>query len=502
VTRGEPTATGQPRDLLDTPHAGPAAIRGGAIRVVGYGGGVVITALSAALLFRYLGPGDGGRYVTVIALVSIAAGLTDAGLTGVGMRELVDRHPDEREPLIRNLLGMRIVLGAVGLTGAVGFAVLAGYGSAMVIGAALAGVGVVIQTFQNTLAIQLMVDLRLGWVTILELVRQIATVVGIVVLVLADAGLVAFLALLIPASLVAVGMTIWLVRGEVPMRPSFDWNEWRRLIRDVAPFAALVLVTLVYFRLALIALSLVSTPDETGYFGASFRVTEVLISIPQLAAASAFPIFVRAARDDSDRLAYGVGRVFHAMTVLGAGLALVLALGATFVIDVVAGPDFAPAAAVMRIQALTLFVVFLVVTFNYALLSLREHRIMLIIMGGALVLNAVGAAVFGAAHGARGAALATMGVDVLVVVATGVALWARGFAVGTWLRIVPRVVLAVAPAAALWFAPVPDVVKAVLGAAVYGGMLLLLRAVPEELAVELRRLRGQRSEPVEPSAER
>ena len=33
-----------------------------------------MTALSAALLFRYLGVDDGGRYVTVIALVSIAAG--------------------------------------------------------------------------------------------------------------------------------------------------------------------------------------------------------------------------------------------------------------------------------------------------------------------------------------------------------------------------------------------------------------------------------------------
>ena len=119
-TREPSPPPGEPTDLLDTPDAGPAAIRGGAIRVVGYGAGIVITALSAALLFRHLGVDDGGRYVTVLALVSIVAGLTDAGLTGIGMRELVVRHPSEREPLIRNLLGMRIVLGVVGLAGAVG----------------------------------------------------------------------------------------------------------------------------------------------------------------------------------------------------------------------------------------------------------------------------------------------------------------------------------------------------------------------------------------------
>jgi O-antigen/teichoic acid export membrane protein len=480
-------ATGRSADLLDTPDAGSAAIRGGAIRVVGFGAGVAVTALSAALLFRHLGVDDGGRYVTVIALVSIVAGLMDAGLTGIGMRELVVRHPSEREPLIRNLIGMRIILGMVGLAGAVAFAAVAGYGSAMVIGTALAGVGVMIQTFQNTLAVQLMVDLRLGWVTLLELVRQGATVIGIVVLVVAGASLVPFLALLIPASLVGVGLTIWLVRGEVPMAPRFDWGEWRTLLRDVLPYAAVVVVTLVYFRVALIALSLVSTTRETGFFGASFRVTEVLIALPQLAVASAFPIFARAARDDSERLAYGVGRMFHAMTILGVALALALVLGAPFVIDVIAGPDFAPAAGVMRIQAVTLLLVFLVVTFNYALLSLREHCAMLLIMGGALVLNAVGAAVLGAEHGARGAALATMVADAIVLAVTGWTLWRLDLPVGRWLTVIPRVALAAVPTAALWFAPIPDFVKAAIGVVVYGVLLLILRAIPEEALVEARR---------------
>ena len=146
--------------------------------------------------------------------------------------------------------------------------------------------------------------------------------------------------------------------------------------------------------------------------------------------ASAFPIFVRAARDDRERLAYGIGRMFHAMVVVGVGLALALALGARFVIEVVAGPDFGPAADVMRIQAVTLFVVFLAVTFNYALLSLRAHRKMLLITGGALAINAVGAAVLGAADGAHGAALATMVADMLGLVATGWALSRLGLPVG------------------------------------------------------------------------
>src|SRR5262245_33091535 len=105
VTRQEPARAGGPADLLDTPEAGPGVVRGGLVLVVGYGAGVAMTAMSAALLFRHLGVDDGGRYVTVLAVVSIAAGLMDAGLTGIGMRELVERHPTERDALIRNLIG-------------------------------------------------------------------------------------------------------------------------------------------------------------------------------------------------------------------------------------------------------------------------------------------------------------------------------------------------------------------------------------------------------------
>jgi O-antigen/teichoic acid export membrane protein len=182
--------------------------------------------------------------------------------------------------------------------------------------------------------------------------------------------------------------------------------------------------------------------------------------------------------------------MFHAMAVLGAGIALALFLGAGFVIDVIGGPDFAPAAGVMRIQAVTLLVVFLVVTFNYALLSLRQHRTMLIITGGALLLNAVGAGLLGASHGARGAALATMIADVIGLVATGWALQRRGLPVTRWVRVLPRVALALVPAVALWFVPLPDVAKAVVGVLIYGLLLTMLGAVPKELIVEARRLRG------------
>ena len=63
--------------------------------------------------------------------------------------------------------------------------------------------------------------------------------------------------------------------------------------------------------------------------------------VPNMMVGAAFPIFARAARDDHDRLGYGVDRVFQASLVLGGLVVVALALGAPFAIDVVAGTSSA-----------------------------------------------------------------------------------------------------------------------------------------------------------------
>ena len=149
---------------------------------------------------------------------------------------------------------------------------------------------------QGTLAIVLLADLRLGTVAGLDLVRQVASVVVVVALfsVAAGAGLVWFWAVPIPVGLLVLGLTARRVRGEVGLVPRFAPSAWRVLLRDVLPFAVATAVAAVYFRVAIIIVSLVAPGEQTGYFGASFRVIEVAVIVPSLLVGSAFPIFAHA----------------------------------------------------------------------------------------------------------------------------------------------------------------------------------------------------------------
>ena len=294
-------------------------IRGGVLRAGGYIVGIALTVASTPLLIRHLGVADYGRYLTVVSLIFIVAGLTEAGLTNIGVREYAEREGSARDRVVGNLLGLRVTLTFVGVAGATIFAASAGYTSAQVAGCVLAGIGLALAVAYESYVVPLSVRLRLGLVTATEVVRQIGTVVGIVALVAAGAALVPFFAVPIFASLAALTLTVWLVRGDVDLRPSFDVREWWIFVRDALPYAAATALGIVYFRVTVVLMSLVAPPDQVGYFSASFRIVEVLAGIPWLLATSVFPILVRAARDDRIRLRHALGRLLQVATVLASG---------------------------------------------------------------------------------------------------------------------------------------------------------------------------------------
>jgi O-antigen/teichoic acid export membrane protein len=233
---------------------------------------------------------------------------------------------------------------------------------------------------------------------------------------------------------------------------------------------------------AAVLMELVATPDEVGWFAASFRIFIVLGGIPLLLVGAIFPILARAARDDHRRHAYATERLIAASLIGGAWLALMTALLAQVAIDVVAGPKFSESVPVLRIQALAVFASWLVVASTHVLISLARYREVLILSAVALAASAALVLALAPGMGAEGGAVANVGGEALSALLGVVFLvrLERGLQIpwGT----LAKVGAAVAPGAALVLVPgLPDVVVAALATGIYAGVLLALRAVPSEI---------------------
>jgi O-antigen/teichoic acid export membrane protein len=467
-------------DLLSTPAAGPAAVRGGALRVVSYTAASLLALGSGALLYRHLGVVNSGRYTAAGSLVALVAAGSDLGLTAVGLRELSVRSGEARERMASMLLGLRLAITVVGVLAVTAFALVA-YGATLGLGVLLAGIGLIFTVWQGTLAIPLMVELRLGWTSLFEFLRQLLLSILIVVFVLLGAGLLAFLASPIPAGLAVLILTMIVFRDRLPARIRVDVREWRALVAPVVSYAAAVAAAAVYFRVAILLVSLLSTGYELGYFSLSFNIMAALFAIPAMLVSVAFPIFSRAARDDHGRLAYAIERVFEVSLIVGAWMSLAIALGALFAIEVIGGHKFAPAADVLAIQGISVGATFVGTVWGFGLLSLGRHRAILLFNLFALAAVVLAVSILASIDGARGAAIGTSGVELALAV-IGARLLAHGRShLRPSLRVVPKVAVALAVAATPALIPVSEPARVALSFVLYLIALVIMRGLPAEL---------------------
>src|SRR5439155_15156781 len=221
---------------------------------------------------------------------------------------------------------------------------------------------------------------------------------------------------------------------------------------------------------------------QAGYFGASFRIVDVVVGVPALMVGAAFPILARAARDDHARLAYGVDRVFAACLIFGAWVGLGLVFAADTAIDIVGGVEFDPAAKVLRLQAVGVTAAFVNALWAYTLLGLDRLRAVLVLNVGALTLNAALVAVLASLDGARGAAIATSTAELVNAIAFPLVILARHPDLRPSLAVVPKVAAAFALACAFALLPLgPEIVLVAVQSVVFFAVVLALGAVPREL---------------------
>jgi O-antigen/teichoic acid export membrane protein len=471
-----------PPDILDTTDAGPAVIRGSLLRISGYGLGTLATVASSAVVIRHLGLIDTGHFTTVTALVTIIATISDLGLTGIAVRGYASGPRSEGQLFLRNLLGIRITIALGGLALAVLFGLLVGYPDVMVIGTVIAGAGMAVFVVQDACTVPLQVSLRFGWVAGLQLAVQVGVAIEALLLALAGASLLPFFALQLPVVVPVLVVTAVVGGHDSRLLPKIDAREWRRMVGRILPYSAAVVLSVVYFQIAQIMVSVLSSSAQTGYFGVSFRVLVAFTTVPPLLVSTSLPLLARAARDDRERFSYASRRLAETMMLAGCGVALGLFLGAGFAIRVIAGPGFGPSIDVLRILAFALLGTFVISARGYALLSL--DRLRAILLSNAITLTVVVAA--GAplisAYGAEGAAIAMVAAELTLALCCE---WALSHGAPE-LRLAPGFVLRAGAATLLaggvaLTLDVSPLASALVGSAIYIAALLAFGIIPAEI---------------------
>jgi O-antigen/teichoic acid export membrane protein len=475
---------GDTADVLSGEDVSRRVVRGGAIRFVGFGLVNLLGVVSALILLRHLGVVDFGRYGTVLALIAIASGLADAGLTVVGSRELALRAPgEERRRLVGMMLGLRVLLTTAFVLGALVVGLAAGYDDTMLAGVALAGVGAILLAAQVTIALPLSVELRNARLTLSELVKQVILVAGLALCALLDADLVWFFAVQVAIGLGSLAILPLLVGRRALVAPRWNATEVKDFALKALPVAGALVLTVAYVRLLVVLCSVLTNEFETGLFVTSARIVEMLGGVALLISGVVLPVAAVAARDDRGRLEYVLARTTEVSLMLGTLIAVVFVLGAEPVVTLLGGQEFDEAAPVLRIQAPAVVTIFLVQAWA-AFLIADDHRrdLLRCVLLGLGVLVVAGLVLIPLAD-AQGAAIAAVVADVAYATAVFVAIRRLpGQPTPLNSRFLGRLALAFGVAALAGVAiPASDAVAAVVAATLFAAACVVQRMVPVDV---------------------
>ncbi len=339
---------------------------------------LLLAVVVGAWVARHLGPVHYGEIAYGIAMVALWQAAANLGLDAIVVRDLA-RERQAAPEVLGTALRLRLCAAALGWCGAVATAYLLRPEpvSSLLIVAILAAAMLFLPSEIIDLLFQSQTRSRLTIAP--KVVAYLLSALAKVAMILVNAPLWAFAAVLLAESLALAAALAWTYRKE-PLGERWRWQAGRarQMLRDAWPLMLAGLSTVVYMRIDQLVLLKLSSERELGLYSAVLPMSQVLHMVPMTVCASVLPRLAVLKNSDPARYTWRMQQLFSAMVWCGMLAAAVIALCAPLVVGLLLGPAFADAVPVLQWHAVTNIFVFLGVAQSVAIVSDRTTHIALV----------------------------------------------------------------------------------------------------------------------------
>lgn len=456
-----------------------------------------------------------GMYTAVYEFLAFFGIAADFGLFTIGVREM-SKGLRERSFVAGNIFGMRIVTAAIamGIAVVAAFVIPAYQGTYIPGGISIAALAVFFAILQGTASSVLQVELKMQYATVALVVGKVLSFGWMLAVIfyffagepnqnsfnqLMVAGLV--------GNLFSFMFTYYYAERYAKLLPRFDKVYWKEVFVGAFPYGIALVLNMIYFRIDSIMILFIKGPHELGFYGPAMRMLEILNVIPVFFMNSVLPVLSKALTEAEKTGKDGVAKVerilqlsMNFLYMAGLPMAIGLYILAYPIIFIITQPEFLSqldkgiygSDFALQILSIAMCISFSSSLYNYSLVALGQQSKLLWINGGAAVLNIL-VNLWAIPHwGFRGAAWTTVATEVFILLVAG---WTARRSLRykiEWENFSKISFAGLAMGLTVYFLKSPAynflglqnfsvVVLAVLGAAVYIGLLFALNVFPEEV---------------------
>lgn len=156
------------------------------------------------------------------------------------------------------------------------------------------------------------------------------------------------------AYLVTLIYYIFITRAIAPLRFKVQWSVARRLLSDIRAFSGSSALAALFQRPEIIILSLISSPQQVGYYSAAVRISEVGLFVPQVFMNNIYPLLTRGYHAGERRFNEIQGKAIKYALAYALPLSAGMLALAGPIVDKMFGPSFNPSVAELQLLAANL----------------------------------------------------------------------------------------------------------------------------------------------------
>ena len=352
---------------------------------------------SVMFMARYLGAENYGVLSFALALTGMFAILTDLGIGMVAVREIA-RDKSLTARYLVNMSAIKAVAVAVTF-GLIALTInLMDYPQQTVTVVYLAGLALVITAFSQVFSGIFMAHERLEYHSLGLFLHSIAMLVGVVLAIRLELGIVAFALLWCFASSAVLLYSLAVYRRkfarpraeDVAVHARVDRSLCKSLIRAALPLLLASVFGIIAYRIDMVMLSVMKGDAAVGLYSAGYRLIDALGFIPSAFVAALFPVLSQLHVSGQDSLRFAYRKSFSYLLLVGLPVAAGTVLLVGRIIIGVYGTEFADAAAALRILIWAAPFNFLNALLVTVLVSVNRQDLITRIVLLSMVLNVIG----------------------------------------------------------------------------------------------------------------
>jgi O-antigen/teichoic acid export membrane protein len=382
--------------------------------------GIALSLISLGFITRYLGKEGFGAYSLIFAFLFLVDNLADFGLYTLMTREISRPDADEKR-IVSNIFTLRIAILILFLGVACILIWFFPYPPQVKIGILIAALATFFLSLGQVLMGVFQKYLRIDKASVADILGRTIQLILVILFIKLNFGLYGIIFALIAGALTNFLLLIIFAQQHVRFSLAINWQYWKQTIKTAFPIAVSIVLTLIYFKIDSIFLSLpiinshsLSPISDVGIYNIAYKILEGLIFFPAMLVGLIMPLLSNTAFSDLEKFKKIFQKTFDVLMILITPLIIGLLFLAKPIVVLIGGREFVASAPALQILSFAIGIIFLGNLFGSSIIALNKQKIGAWIYFGGMIFNIVANLIFIPKYRYLGAAATTVATELLV----------------------------------------------------------------------------------------